>query len=69
MFGTNNNKPVMSISLQSFDTNLLLQHTVKDASSAIIRGGDDRPTPEVIVDRKLGEGGYNEVYLISWASP
>jgi hypothetical protein len=61
----------MSISLQSFDTNLSesLQHTLKDAINAIIRGGDDRPTPEVIVDRKLGEGGYNDVYLISWASP
>ncbi|KIK40673.1 hypothetical protein CY34DRAFT_806970 [Suillus luteus UH-Slu-Lm8-n1] len=58
----------MSISLQSFDTNLLLQHTLKDAINAIIRGGDDRPTPEVIVDRKLGEGGYNDVYLISWLS-
>lgn len=58
----------MSISLQSFDTNLSLQHTVKDASSAIIRDGDDRPTPEIVVDRKLGEGGYNEVYLISWLS-
>ncbi|KAG1734772.1 hypothetical protein EDD22DRAFT_925248 [Suillus occidentalis] len=57
----------MSISLQSFDTNLL-QHTLKDAINAIIRGGDDRPTPEVIVDRKLGEGGYNDVYLISWLS-
>jgi hypothetical protein len=53
---------------QSFNTNLVLQHTLKDASSAIIRLDGDRPTPEVVVDRKLGEGGYNEVYLISWAS-
>lgn len=58
----------MSIT-QSFATNLVLQQTLKDASSAISKGEDDRPTPEVIVDRKLGEGGYNEVYLISWASP
>lgn len=53
---------------QSFNTNLVLQHTLKDASSAIIRLDGDRPTPEVVVDRKLGEGGYNEVYLISWVS-
>lgn len=57
----------MSIT-QSFTTNLVLQQTLKDASSAISKGDDDRPTPEFIVDRKLGEGGYNEVYLISWLS-
>ncbi|KAG1720999.1 hypothetical protein EDB19DRAFT_1917601 [Suillus lakei] len=39
-------------------TKLVLQQTLKDATNVIIRG---RPTPEIIVDRKLGEGGYNEI--------
>ncbi|KAG2032809.1 kinase-like domain-containing protein [Suillus americanus] len=54
--------------LESFNTNLVLQHTLKDASSAIVGLEGDRPTPEVVVDRMLGEGGYNEVFLISWLS-
>ncbi|KAG2088374.1 uncharacterized protein F5147DRAFT_781011 [Suillus discolor] len=36
----------------------VLQQTLKDASTTIT---GDRPTSEVIVDRKLGEGGYNEL--------
>ncbi|KAG1719787.1 hypothetical protein EDB19DRAFT_1836435 [Suillus lakei] len=40
-------------------TKLVLQQTLKDATNVIIR---DRPTPEITVDRKLGEGGYNEYY-------
>jgi len=49
---------------KSFTTNRVLRHTLKDA-----RSEDGRPIPKVIVDRKLGEGGYNEAYLVSWVSP
>ena len=58
---------------KSFTANRVLPHTLEDARSAIIRTSrrveDGRPMPNVIVDRKLGEGGYNEVYLVSWVSP
>ena len=47
--------------------------TAYSQRSAIIRTSrrveDGKPTPKVIVDRKLSEGGYNEVYLVSWVSP
>jgi len=49
-----------------------LPYAFENAISAIIRTNrraeDGTPTPQVIMDRKLGEGGYNEVYLMSWVS-
>ena len=58
---------------KSFTTKKVLRRTLKNASSAIIRtsrrANDNRPIPEVRVDGKLGEGGYNDVYLVSWVCP
>jgi len=43
--------------------------TLQNAINAILRASwrieDGRPTLEVEVGRKLGDGGYNEVYLVS----
>ena len=58
---------------KSFYYKQVLRHTLRDARSAIIgmslQVEDGRSAPKVIVDRKLGEGGYNEVYLMSWVRP